>query len=145
MYIMTSIEIGATPQKIWQILTNFDQLSDWNPVIDNVEGDLKMGTRLSISLQLHNSIKIKYRPYVMKAEPYNEIRCLSSLLFPGILDSEYSLMLMPIDEKRTFLLQVEKFKGILLPVIWADIEMKLKNGLKKMNLAIKRKAETNTL
>jgi hypothetical protein len=142
---MTSIEIGATPQKIWQILTNFEKISDWNPFISNVEGDLKSGNKLSISLQLPESINIKYRPYVQKAEPYNEIRCLSSLLFPGILDSEYTLALMPIDDKRTFLLQIENFKGILLPIIWAEIETKLKSGFQNMNQALKQKVETNTL
>jgi hypothetical protein len=142
---MTSVEILASPQKIWKILTNFEKISDWNPIIGNVKGDLQSGNKLSISLQLSESINIKYRPYVQKAEPYNEIRCLSSLLFPGILDSEYTLALMPIDDKRTFLLQVEKFKGILLPIIWAEIETKLKSALQNMNQALKQKAETNIL
>jgi hypothetical protein len=143
MYIITSIEIGATPQKIWEILTNLEKISDWNPLINNVKGNLKSGKKLSISLQLSDSINIKYRPYVQKAERFSEIRCLSYMLFPGILDSEYTLALMPIDEKRTFLLQAEKFEGILLPIIWVEIETKLKSGLQKMNQALKRKAETS--
>ena len=141
MYITVSTKIGASPQKIWAILTDLKHITNWNPLIREVDGELKSGKRLSMTLRLTNSLKLRYRPYVLKVEPFNEVRCLSSLVFPGILDSEYVLILQKLDEEKTLITQAEKFKGLMLPIFWNEIESKLKNGLMEMNKALKYVAE----
>ncbi len=37
--ISTEIEINASPERVWQVLTDFPSLPDWNPFLQTAEGD----------------------------------------------------------------------------------------------------------
>jgi len=39
--IKTSIEISASPETIWKILTNFEDYENWNPFITKISGEKK--------------------------------------------------------------------------------------------------------
>ena len=41
--IKTEILINATPEKVWTILTNFDNYPNWNPFIKSIKGEVKVG------------------------------------------------------------------------------------------------------
>jgi len=45
------IDIHATPQQIWQILTDFDAYPQWNPFMTRAAGTPHPGQRLRIRLQ----------------------------------------------------------------------------------------------
>ena len=44
--IKTEILINATPEKIWSILTNFENYSNWNPFIKSIKGEVKVGNKI---------------------------------------------------------------------------------------------------
>ena len=41
--ISTNININATAEKVWSVLTNFSKYSDWNPFIKTIEGEVLFG------------------------------------------------------------------------------------------------------
>ena len=43
--IHTEIDIKASPEKAWKILTDFNNFSQWNPFIHKINGDPKVGTK----------------------------------------------------------------------------------------------------
>lgn len=40
------IEIKASPAQVWEVLTNMQAYGEWNPVMQLLEGDLKVGNKL---------------------------------------------------------------------------------------------------
>jgi hypothetical protein len=36
--ISSEIEIGATPARVWSVLTDFEHYADWNPFITSISG-----------------------------------------------------------------------------------------------------------
>jgi hypothetical protein len=42
--IETSIEIEASPKKVWSILTDFAGMASWNPFIKSISGALTPGS-----------------------------------------------------------------------------------------------------
>lgn len=43
--IKTEILINAAPEKIWAILTDFDNYPNWNPFIKTIEGRVEIGSK----------------------------------------------------------------------------------------------------
>ena len=41
-------EIDASPEDVWQVLTDFDAYPEWNPFIRSIQGNPEVGSRLSI-------------------------------------------------------------------------------------------------
>ena len=46
--IRTEVEIESSPDRIWQVLTDFAAFPGWNPFIKSVTGDLEPGGHLVI-------------------------------------------------------------------------------------------------
>ena len=49
--IYTEIEIQASDDKVWHILTDFKSYPLWNPFIRKADGNIKLGGKLKIILQ----------------------------------------------------------------------------------------------
>lgn len=49
--LTTTIDIEASPQTIWQILTDFSAFEQWNPFIQSISGRMVQGTKLEVHIQ----------------------------------------------------------------------------------------------
>jgi uncharacterized protein YndB with AHSA1/START domain len=43
--LRTEIEIAASPQRVWKILTEFERYEEWNPFIRKAAGRAKEGRK----------------------------------------------------------------------------------------------------
>ena len=82
--IKTSIVINATPQKVWNILMDFEKYSEWNSFILKISGKQKEGEYLNVQME-----GMRFKPKVIKIICGKEFRWLGHLLFKGIFDGEH--------------------------------------------------------
>ena len=47
----SEIEIAASAQRVWDILTDFSSYPQWNPFIRRISGEAKIGERLDVHLE----------------------------------------------------------------------------------------------
>jgi uncharacterized protein YndB with AHSA1/START domain len=45
------IDIQASDERVWQLLTDFASFPQWNPFIRRASGEPKTGTRLEVTMQ----------------------------------------------------------------------------------------------
>ena len=112
-HISTSIEIDATAESVWSVLTDFPGYSDWNPFIRSISGELQVGERLTIEVQPHGQRAMTFRPRLLLVEKNREFRWLGRLLIPGIFDGNHRFEILPRDARRVCFTQSEDFSGIL--------------------------------
>jgi hypothetical protein len=136
----SQIEIDASPERVWDILTDFASYPQWNPFIRHISGALKVGERLEVRLEPPDSRGITLRPKVLSAEPNRLMRWLGHLLVPGVFDGEHSLAIHPLEVDRVRFVQHEAFKGVLVPLLARSLENTLR-GFEEMNGALKERAE----
>jgi hypothetical protein len=139
--LQTMIEINASTQKIWAALTDFSHYSEWNPFIRSIHGQAKQGERLEVFIQPPGGSGMTFRPIILALQPENELRWLGRLLLPGIFDGEHQFIIQPIGESRTRLIHREVFSGLLVPLLWRNLDTQTRQGFEEMNRALKKLVE----
>jgi hypothetical protein len=138
--LRTSIEIDATPERVWEILTDFDSYPDWNPFIRSAGGEAVRGEKLEVRIEPPGGRGMTFKPTVLVDEPGCELRWRGRLLLPGIFDGEHILRIEPLGDGRVRFEQAERFRGLLVPLFGKTLEQ-TRRGFEEMNAALKHRAE----
>lgn len=135
--IKTQIEINATPETIWNILSNFEAYEKWNPFITSIKGILIEGTNLQIIAG-----GMSFKPTILRVKQYKEIRWLGKLVFSGLFDGEHSFQIIDNKNGTSTFKHKEYFSGILVTLFKRKLEKDTKAGFIEMNQKLKHLAET---
>jgi hypothetical protein len=139
--IKTEILINATPEKVWSILTNFEEYPNWNPFIKSIMGDVKVGNKITARLEPPKAKGMTFTPKVLVFDANKEFRWIGHLFFPGLFDGEHKFELVDNGNGTTTFRQSEKFKGVLVPLFKKMLDNNTTNGFNEMNKKIKELAE----
>ena len=140
--IHTQIDIAATPERVWKILTNFDAYPDWNPFIRKAScHELKAGEILEIALLPPGGEGWTFYPVLRRVHPEHELKWRGRFVLPGLFDGEHQFVIEPHGERHTRLTQNEQFRGILVPFLSSQLQ-KTRAGFEEMNRALKARAES---
>jgi hypothetical protein len=109
--LISEIEIHASGEKVWQILTDFERYPEWNPFIRWAKGQAITGTRLTVRIQPSGAGGTTFTPTVLKVEPNRELRWLGRLVMPGIFDGEHIFSIETIGAQHVLFTQREIYTG----------------------------------
>jgi hypothetical protein len=141
--LRSEIEISASPERVWGVLTDFASFPEWNPFIRCLEGEAREGAKLEVRLEPPGGRGMTFRPAVTRAETNREFRWLGHVGVPGLFDGEHVFLLEPVDGGKTRFVQRERFTGLLTPLILAMIRQSTLRGFEAMNQALKQRAEAS--
>jgi len=134
--IKTSILIKATPEKVWNILTDFENYASWNPFIKSIKGEVAVGKTIDVAIE-----GMQFKPKVLVFEKNKELRWLGKLLLPGIFDGEHLFQIEDHKNGSITFHHNEKFKGILVGLFSKKLDKDPRQGFIKMNEKLKALAE----
>ena len=137
----TSIDIAASPERVWSILTDFPAYPAWNPFIVRLEGRLKVGTPLLVQLSLPGKPVMTFRPTVTVATAPRALCWVGQVLAPGLLDGKHGFELGALADGHCRLRHVEEFSGVLVPLFVPALQEATRAGFEAMNRALKARAE----
>lgn len=140
--IKTAVDVAASPEMVWRVLTYFPDYPKWNPVLVSIQGSLAPGQRLKIQMRLSQGREYKFSPRVVKVIPATELRWRRWRLIEGVFDRELAFLIVPNGIKGVRFIQREHFSGLLAPLMMHFISEKTLKAFNLMNLALKRTAET---
>ncbi len=138
--IETQIEINASQQKVWDVLMDFDSHKSWNPFIQSIEGDVREGGKIKVTIKPPSGKAMVFEPTVLKLEAPREFRWKGKLLFKGIFDGEHYFKIESLGGKTVFT-HGENFSGILVPLLKGALA-DTKEGFGLMNQALKERCES---
>jgi hypothetical protein len=141
--IKTEILIQATPEKVWSILTNFENYPNWNPFITSLIGNVKVGEKIIVRIEPPGAKGMTFKPKVLAFNPNQELRWIGHLLVKGLFDGEHFFELIDNGNGTTTFRQCEKFKGILVLFFKKQLDNNTKSGFEAMNFKLKELAELN--
>lgn len=142
MEIRTEIEIDASSEKVWQVLTDFASFGEWNSFIPNITGNLGKGESLIVQINLPEGKKMTFKPIVIEFKENEKFGWRGDWIVPWIFQGEHLFELTESASGTSFVHR-EKFKGILLPFLKNNLEIKTKAGFELMNQQLKKRVEQN--
>jgi hypothetical protein len=137
----SEIEIDASAELVWGVLTDFASYPEWNPFVRRISGEPKVGERLEVRLEPPGGRGITLKPTVLEAEPERELRWLGHLWVSGLFDGEHSLTIHRLGEDSVRFVQAETFTGVLVPMFARSLDDGTRRGFEEMNRALKERAE----
>jgi len=139
--ISSEVQIAASPERVWSILTEFSAYPAWNPLLRQVRGELRPGHRLEVRLQRNDRSAMTFRPRVLVVEPARELRWLGRLGLPGLFDGEHVFSIRSDDQGSVRFRQSETFRGLLVPFLWRGLQRDTAPRFERMNEALRRRVE----
>jgi hypothetical protein len=137
----TEIDIRGSAMEVWSVLADFRRYPEWNPFIREASGEVRRGARLTVQLHPPGGRPMTFRPIVREASPGRELRWEGHLWFPGLFDGEHVFRIETTGE-NVRLRHGEQFRGVLVPLIPANVFERTRRGFEAMNRALKERIET---
>ena len=136
--VHTEIEINASPERVWKIVTDFERYNQWNPFINRVIGQAKEGSRIEIHIETPGGKNRKYGPTVTRVEEGRELRWLGK---SWLLNGEHIFTIEQLQPGRVRFVHREVFDGLLTSIFGKSLDTDIKQGFEEMNKALKDRAE----
>ncbi|MBI5960261.1 MAG: SRPBCC domain-containing protein [Chloroflexi bacterium] len=138
--LRTEIEIQASPEKVWQILMDFDMWPEWNPFIHTVIGKPETGENVDITFRTASK-EMTLHCVIVKAAPNQELCWKYHVIISGLFRGEHSFIIEPMGTDRVRFIDREIFNGLLVPLQAKDIDSHSRRGFEEMDRALKIRAE----
>lgn len=140
--IVTSIDIDAPAEKVWDALVDFAAYPSWNPLVTKIEGDLRVGSRVDFK------IRVGSRSMPISAELSRATAPLG-LAWIGpwqkplrfVASGEHYFEIEPVTDDSCRFVHGERFYGLPFRLAWRRLEPDLRRSYGTMNDAIKRYVE----
>lgn len=141
MEIKTEILINANPEYVWEVLTDFENYPKWNPFIQHISGEAKVGNKLKVFLSPPNEKGMTFNPKVLVFDQNREFKWIGKLFVTGLFDGEHTFKLIDNKNGTTTFVQNEKFRGILVPLLKKRLQTNTLYGFNQMNESLKARVE----
>jgi hypothetical protein len=137
--LQASIQIDATPQQVWAVLTDLAAYPNWNPFIISATGQLRAGATLTN--RMHDATgTTTFTPTVQVIEADRELRWLGRV-GPGLIfDGQHTFTITPLGPHRVLFTQREDFTGVAVPFYESHLHADTLPQFRAMNAALAREA-----
>lgn len=133
--VETSIELEASPEDVYAVLTDFEHYPDWNPYHTRIEGEPVVGAPLEVRLSRPDGKTVELsHVQILETEPGKSFAWGGGTSW--IFRREHRFELEPLPNGATYLAHTEKFTGLFL--VFRDLPLgTLSQGCEEMNVALK--------
>jgi hypothetical protein len=137
--LQASIQINATPQRVWAVLTDQAAYPSWNPFIISSGGRVQVGATLTNVM--HDATgNTTFTPTVLVVEPGRELRWIGRVGPGGIFDGEHTFTIQQIRPGVVLFTQREDFTGVAVPFYEQHLHADTLPQFRAMNAALAREA-----
>jgi hypothetical protein len=140
--IRSAIEIRAPVEVVWRVLTDFASYPQWNPIVRQLRGRPREGSRIMIRGQPVGRLPVVLRPRVLTWSPPLELRWRATLVWDRLFSGEHGFRLEPQDTDVVRFVQDETFRGLLVPLYsWLRLPA-TRRRFERMNELLRERAES---
>jgi hypothetical protein len=107
--VYTEIIIEREASEVWKMLADFESYSMWHPYLKSVEGEKKIGNKLTFFLSDSTAKKSTFKAFLLSADTNQNLAWGGSLGF--LFRAKHYFEVQVIDDNSCKLIQGEYWKG----------------------------------
>jgi hypothetical protein len=136
-----TIEIDATPQRVWEVLTDFAAYPDWNRSSPGPAAPPAPASAYTCACSRPAAAASPSGPPCWRQTPVGGSAGSATLLLPGLFDGDHSFTIEPLGDRRVRVTQQEQFRGVLLPLAAKSLDRPHSPRTPTAEQPLKRRAE----
>jgi len=137
--LKSEVIFDAPKEKVWEVLTDTEKYSEWNPFIISVVGVMQKGSEIT-NVMVNQGNETTFTPVITSFEEYESLEWLGSGLY-GMFKGNHYFYLTETSGGRTKMLHGERFSGLLSGLILQLIAKDTQANFELMNKAMKKRVE----
>lgn len=134
--VHNEVVIDASPEQVWQVLTDKDAYGEWNTVLLDLKGDFKVGEEVVFQFQESADKKYEVKAKVKEVVPEKLLNQKGGVW--GVLTFDHRYILEPVGTDQTKVTIHEDYAGVYVP-FWDH--KPLEPAYAKLNQALKARVE----
>lgn len=137
--VHTEIEIDATPDQVWAVMTDFDALPEWSSGLQSFDGELRDGSEGRIVFRVNRFFKLDLvRPIKANTKMFGWV----GPLFFGLYADDHEYRVEPLDGgRRTRFIQTDLASGPMGKIIGRLVVAFDKRVFAEFNKQLKARVE----
>lgn len=134
------IGVQAPAEIVWEVVSEFETWHQWNPLYRRAEGQMKIGTALTLEQHLAGEPPKVIAPIVQDWVPYEQLHWRSTRM-GGFVTAIRYLEIENMGPSNATFSNGELFMGLLLRFVSRDERRRLKAAFTEMGEAVRDRAE----
>ena len=132
--------VKAPAELVWEVISDFATWKDWNPVHPRMEGEMRIGTTLTVDLVLGEGPATTLQPVVQDWVPYEQLHWRTKRL-RGFVTAIRYLEIENMGPQNSTFSNGELFMGPLVRWVSRDERRRLRAAYTRMGEAVRERAE----
>lgn len=133
--------VQAPAEIVWEVISDFATWKDWNPVHPRMEGEMRIGTPLTVAVVLNEDGPVTtIQPVVQDWVPYEQLHWRTKRL-NGFVTAIRYLEIENMGPSNSTFSNGELFVGMLVRLISRDERRRLRAAYTRMGEAVRARAE----
>ena len=132
-----STTINATPEAIWEMLTDVARWAEWNTTVDKVEGEVALGKKVTVYAKVSPGRAFAVKVSVL--EPPRKMVWTGGMPL-GLFKGERTYTLEPKSDGSVAVTTSEVFSGLISPLITRSMP-DMQQSFDEFVVALKKRSE----
>lgn len=115
VHVTATTPIATSAEKVWAVLAGTDRYPEWNPFVRRLDGELRVGERIEVDLQLPGRKLQTMTPEIVEVSDGRAFQWLGGFGPTGIFDGRHRFEVRPVTAQSCELVHSERLSGILVP------------------------------
>ena len=112
----TTFSVAASSDKVWQIISDFDSWSEWNPSVPSIKGDLKVGSTCGVRLVMPGRPSVNVKVTLTDVDPGRRFAWHGNIAHDRFFAGDRSLDIEPQTDSTVLVTHTEDVTGAFFPV-----------------------------
>lgn len=140
--VRTEIDIAAPPQAVWDVVAKVDGWPEWNTTVSKATGTAALNADLDVTMFAADGVSDgpRYQPKVIKLDAPTHLEWRAHML-AGFVFTNDKVLKLQSTPTGTKLVHIERFSGMMLPLMTGMMNEGVPPILNTMNKDLKGRVE----
>lgn len=138
--VAASVDIRAPADEVWAVLVDFARYREWNPFTPEVDAELTVGASVGLLVKMPGRHQLRRVEQINRVEPQRTLCWGMRMGHRAVLCANRWQVLEPIGEDTRYT-TVDRFSGLLVPLVMALYGGPMRVGFQQMADALKARVE----